>query len=407
MNLAEVDKEKACLAYSKRFGRETVKFQKQTIELEEYYVDDNGWICISNGNFFVKFLNNFGHLLAQVRVCSNRIAPIKQEVFDIVYDRCTTLRELMIANVEDETIRRLRGTVASVINKMIGEPFNTTKIWSTVEILVIDKIYFSAKFKFNQSFPNLRNLQVRSIILEDSSIIEVNLPHLEHLGIILLAEDDDDFTVDFNHFFARMEVTPKPREQIEGKLKQVNIKNLIALNPQLKNLRLNMSMDVSFLQFISDNLPNLDSIMLAPLPGDFNRYSGESISFKTVTEAIFITDDKLPPVSFDNLKKLKIYANIYSNYIHLIKRNRFLTDLHLDCDDKDIEMLDIIRALPDLQHLNVTIEERKWSQKGLNNFLLECERLTTLKISLPQKYTVPSIWKTSSTSDSSMVIEKN
>lgn len=90
----------------------------------------------------------------------------------------------MFGNVEDESIRRLRGTVSSVINKMIGKPFNTTKIWSTVEVLSIDNIDFSARSKFNQSFPNLRSLELRSIISEDSSFIEVSLPKLEHLGII-------------------------------------------------------------------------------------------------------------------------------------------------------------------------------------------------------------------------------
>lgn len=57
------------------------------MELKEYSVDANGCIRISNGNFFVKFLDNFGHLLEQLHVYSNRIAPLKEEVFDIVNDR--------------------------------------------------------------------------------------------------------------------------------------------------------------------------------------------------------------------------------------------------------------------------------------------------------------------------------
>lgn len=64
-----------------------------------------------------------------------------------------------------------------------------------------------------------------------------------------------------------------------------------------------------------------------------------------------------------------------------ISKHRQLTSLTMTCQYTDEHALEVVKALPNLQELNMIIENhKKWSAAGLVRFLAICERLNKLMI---------------------------
>lgn len=282
----------------------------------------------------------------------------------LVASRCTALKKLRLNNnIEDDSMELMMRS-SSRVREMSRHVLQINKVLPSLEKFDAEKVYFEPGMKLDVCFPNLSSLELLTIFASETSMFEVNFPKLEHLGITLTDEEENDEDDDY-----------------DCQLNRINIKNIMVLNPQLKSIWLEMEIDVLLLDFINKTLPNLEKVDLSIWPEAFKDYYGDDIVFKSVTKAsLGRLGERRTPLKFENLKDLNASPNANQFTIDFIKQHRLLTSLNLICHYNDAQMIQIVAALPNLTELYLIVEKTKWSVNGMIQFLADYERLNNVQI---------------------------
>lgn len=370
------------------------------------------------------FLRNFGHLMKELRVVCENISSFSWvEMASLIGSTCTTLKQLHLFNniACDDPIEFLIRKVKRKKN-ILRNPLVFANRCSTLERLTVDNIYIDSKFfKVNAFFPNLRSLDLLLIGASDPTFIEVTIPNLEHLGITMAddydlpsppsssaASDDYDFdeTKEFEH---EEDAEDKGNDESEGaKCKENlaatkaqfsvdNVKNALALNPQLKSIDLKMNVGIPIIEFINEKLPELKKIDLTLQENDFNEHNLKNdIVFKNVKTAnLGVLGKATPPILFEQLEEIEFTTAAHESTMDFIKKHEsHLKCLHLNCQYSDHQAFKTVKSLESLSDLYMIIEnDVKWTARGLIRFLAECERLQTLMLMVAVNATDQKNWR--------------
>lgn len=419
IQLAQTDSEVACKAFTETFNTDHVTYFDQYFNSDPklgYKINPNNQhLNIENFELMQNFLRSFGHLMKELRViCAHNISFKWIEMANLICTYCTTLKNLYLFNCiecEDPIENVLRKAVR--MQNISRNPLRICKAIPTLESLKIENIFIESSINLSEFFPNLLSLDLIIVGVSDPSIIERNIPKLEHIGITLAKEyaflssdNEDDDLKSFNELaLATIDEESstndqkdknetnkgtdkiKEKEKISGKVCDqfdgTNIKNALAKNPQLQSLHLEMEMDIQFVDFINETLPNLQRIKFSFGQNDFLDHCLKTdIVFKCVTSAsLGILGIISPPITFQQLKELDFATDAPQSIIYYIKQHNQLTNLHLICQYTDTQAFKIIKGLADLEHLYLIIEnDVTWTARGLMRFLAECERLKTVML---------------------------
>lgn len=439
LDLVEKDKEAGYLAFCREFGTNRVSYFDQfhySNQDKGYNIDPtNQHLCIEKLELMKKFLYHFGHSMKEFQAMGNDSSSFAWiDLIDLILTHCTILKKLHLLNNfdSDDPLEVFMKKVARV--QLISKnPLRITKQCSTIETLKIESIYLDSPLKITEQFPNLRSLDLMGILAADPTFIEVNIPKLDHLGITLATEfnefDEDWDTLNFcipsesdeegdtlrcgstkldpvteeekeeeeedveegssadqDQVNIEQKTTDEENEQPDGiPFNWNNIKNALILNPQLTSIQLEMEIRIPIIQFLSETLPNLQTIELSLSENDFDFHQLKSdIIFQNVKSATLgHLGRTVPPILFEKLEILHFTTAAYSSTIDFIKKHQHLETLHLSCEYTDIQALRAVKSLPELKHLYIMVEnEIKWSARVLVRFLAECERLDTLMLVL-------------------------
>lgn len=367
MKIAESNKEAAWSSYNKKFGSTPVKFDDGYARTKVGYRfnPNSKTICIENYEYLTKFLGNFGHLVIEFTIERNERSTFKwTDVFNLVASRCTALKKLHLNNnIEDDSIELMLRS-SSRVQEMSRHVLKISMVLPSLEKLDVGKVYFEPGMKLDVCFPNLSSLDLLTISASETSMFEVHFPKLEHFGITMTGEEENDEDDDY-----------------DCQLNRINIENIMVLNPQLKSIWLEMEMDVSLFDFINKTLPNLQKVDLPIWPDAFDGYHGDNVVFKNVTKAsLGRLGERRTPLIFEKLKDLIASPNANQFTIDFIKQHRLLTSLNLICDYNDEQMIELVAALPNLTELYLIVEKTKWSVNGMIRFLADYERLKNVQI---------------------------
>lgn len=137
---------------------------------------------------------------------------------------------------------------------------------------------------------------------------------------------------------------------------------MIRLNPQLHSFKTMITNNASFVSYINEMLPNLQSLSF-----DFFNVAivAEMVRFTRVTE--FSLDlsycgadarigQAIDNIKFDELKNLKIrsgFGRFDANLKEMVRENRGLTSLAIDFSMTRTELTELIQILPDLEELSI------------------------------------------------------
>lgn len=421
IKLAEKDPEAACKTFTEKFNTDHVTYFDQFHNTDPklgYKLNPNSQhLNIEDFELMQNFLRSFGHLMRELRVvCAHNVSFKWIEMADIICTHCTALKILNLFNCiecEDPIENVMRKAVR--MKNISRNPLRFCKAIPTLGNLKIENIFIDSSINLSEFFPNLRSLDLVTIGLSDPSIIERNIPKLEHFGITLAKEyvlsssdneeDEWDFskksslaTIDeessmtdkndskeTNKNADKIKLTTNADKvtDIDNQFNCTNIRNALVLNPQLQSLHLEMKMDIQFIDFINKTLPNLQRIKFSFGQDDFMDHClNDDIIFKCVTCAsLGILGIISPPITFQQLKELDFATDAPQSIIYYIKRHNQLTCLHLICQYSDEQAFKIVNTLANLKDLYLIIENNiEWTARGLIRFLAECERLQTVML---------------------------
>lgn len=370
LKLAETNKAAACTAFVASYGTCPITYNDNF-----YYAKNNDGfrfnphnknLDIENLPIWKTFLSVFGHLLKEIRVQLDERSTVSwTELVNLIFTHCTALQKLHLYNCSEDDEIELMFRGSSRAQELSRNPLRVTKACPTLESLDAENIYFKAPLNLTELFPNLRSLDLLSIVASDPTFIETNMPRLEHLGFTLYSDNPDSHV-------------------IGSHLEVKNIKNAFIYNPQLQSIQLEMSdIDMALVEFINTTLPNLKKIDFTLFEDAAkNQTSANGIVFKNVTSAsLGRLGGSKPPIILKQLKDLSFNTVAYKATVDFISKHRQLTSLTMTCQYTDEHALEVVKALPNLQELNMIIENHeKWSAAGLVRFLAICERLDKLMI---------------------------
>lgn len=422
IKLAENDPDAARKVFVEKFAIDQVSFFDQYHNTDPnlgYAINPiNQHLSIENFELMQNFLRTFGQFMSEVRVaCAQKVSFKWMDMANLICTHCSGLKKLYLFNCidcEDPLENLLRKAVR--MENISRNPLRVCKAMPTLETLKIENIFLeSTSMNLAELFPNLQTLDLITVGLTDPTIIERTMPKLEHLGIVLAKDyvfsSSDDEESESNHLKKLdtiAEEVPSATEETnnQGANKSAepdnqfdcsNIVNALLLNPQLLSLELDMEMDIQFVDFINTTLPNLQKIKFSFGQDDFMDHGlSDDVVFKCVTDAsLGILGIVSPPITFQQLKELYFATAAPQSIIYYIKRHKQLTSLHLVCEYSDEQAFTIVKALPDLEHLYLIIENHiAWTARGLMRLLAECERLNTVMLMVRVDSSDQRNWRT-------------
>lgn len=390
MVLADTDKEAACSTFDQIYGSTRISFLNLLYYKKNgigYVIKPNNQhIVIETYDFLTQFLHKFGHLVKDLRISGSEESSFRwTDVFIMVATHCTSIKKLYLCNDIETDPTELSYRETSFVELMLNNPLQLRLPCPTLEILEIESIFLDVRSKIDVYFPNLRSLDLQKFAASDVTFIEVNQPELGHLAITLTDEyyhGEDDSRYQMN---------------------RSNVKNALGLNPQLRSVSLELKMDLAFVEFMNESLPNLQEISLTLWFEDLTDKIERFVKFRNIIKANLKDLDRLaPPIRFSNLRELDIACESDWTSINFIKRNQSLITLTMACSHYFKQAFHLIRALPNLQNLHLTVDRYKWRAGGVIRFLAECERLNqlTLTVSLDKdshetswRPLISNIWK--------------
>lgn len=408
IKLAEKDPDAACKTYTEKLDIDHItyfdQFHNTDPSLGYKLNSNNQHLCIENFDMMQNFLHYFGQFIRELRViCAHDVSFEWTEMANLISAHCKTLKILNLFNCIDcddplEIVERR----AKRMKNISRNPLSIGEAIPTLESLKIENIFIESTISLSEFFPNLRSLDLIIVGLSDPSVIERNFPKLEHFGIALVTEESSstsgDEDVDCSKKSAletideesnkgdkkvKFDTNADKVNEIANQFNFENIKNALALNPQLQSLHLEMKMDVQFIDFINETLPNLQKIKFSFGQDDFvDHCLKDGIIFKDVTSAsLGILGIIAPPITFQQLQKLDFATDASQSVIYYIKRHTQLTSLHLTCQYSDDQARKIVKCLAHLKDLYLIVESKiEWAARGLIRFLAECERLETVML---------------------------
>lgn len=398
MNLAETNKEAACLAYTEKYGSTPCSFSDRFYhnKKEAGYIfnKNNQTIAIESSDFLSKFLSNFGHLVEEFRLDLDQKSSKFgwTNAFELIATFCSSIKILHLTNNFDGDFIDFAVQSTTRVKEMARNPLRLNMACPTLQELQAENVYFEPNLQLNVCFPNLRSLNLLAIAASDPSFIEVNLPKLEHMGVT--SSDEDEYGECLS------DDDEGDNDDASYRLDRTNIGNMFKLNPQLKSVYLEIQLDISFVNLINETLVDLQKIDWMLWSDDFEKYRGADIVFKNVTLACFDRIDlneRPPPIAFTSLKSLNasIENGASTAFIDYIKKNQSLKSLNLSCEYNEEQVTQLIQALPDLQDLNLTVSKKMWSANGMIRFLTECEKLTDVLIMCNVDSSKQKSWRSS------------
>lgn len=428
-SLFEKNKEAACSLFIEKCSTKSTTDSDDYGHLDKQFGGRMDRSCqhsiIENFESLKKFLTYFGHLMEEFKIgCNENLVFKWNNVINLIHTHCTSIQTLNLFNNIDETDPL--GLLPKTTMQSHEISFNplklTTTIFPQIHTLKIENIFFEPPAHLDACFPNLRSLELITVTASDPTFIEVHFPKLEHLGITLVEENYDYVSSDEEdneHDDGNEEKPDDVADDDENRnqISQINIRNVLSLNPQLQSVRLEMEIDTSFMEFIKQTLPSLQTIDLSFGEYDFNNHHLKNdIVFETITSAsLGCLGEKTPPILFKQLQELEFSTNAHKSTIEYIKRHGHLLSLHLACEYSDGEAWQMVKSLAKLKFLYIIIENNKmWSARGLIQFLAECERLDTLMLMVGIDETsqhnwrslIADVWKIENGFEHGFVIEK-
>lgn len=377
LKLSETNKAAACKAFVASYDTARIIYSDSLSYAEKdnvYQLDRNKNLIINNSSFWKTVLNAFGHLLKEISVEGDQKSTFSwTEIVSVIFVNCTTLQKLCLFNFLDfnDIDLMLRGS--SVAQELSRNPLRIIRACPTLETLDAEGVYIEASLQMANIFPNLRSLNLRSIVTSDPSFVEVTMPRLEHLGIMLHIDED----------YAQ-ENEP---DTVGSHLKLSNMKNAFIYNPQLRSIQVEIvKPDMALVEFISTTLPNLKKIDLS-LSEEIieNHSSKDNIEFNNVTDAsLGRLGAKKPPIIFKQLKTLDFNTAAHTATLEFIREISQLIILELFCDYTDAHAIELIKTLPNLEEMSIITERmKKWHAAGLVRFLAIGERLKKSTLLIP------------------------
>lgn len=252
-------------------------------------------ITIQHFETAIKFIKHFGHLITNIQIMYHSIfRKSAAKLNRIINDCCSkTLIQIDVHSVQDDFFQDMT------------KPFEKVK---TLSISGHFKDFGSDKLSFGDLFPSIRNLSLKDVQVSDTSIIDREFVHLEHLSM-------DIFKYDDNRRFTESDV-----------------RKIITNNSQIKGLVL-AHCTRSVLRLVNELLPNLESLGLIY----YTEYSFEShleIVFQRLNSfTIEKSSHSLPKdVSFNRLKRFHTDCcpQECNRWIKLVQKSEKLKKLHVN-----------------------------------------------------------------------------
>lgn len=294
-------------------------------------------IQIFNVVHILKFLRNFGDLITEITFHNyNDLFSIEDstEITRHIEKYCSkTLSQLSLIDPKSHLISKTQTIFKRVIRLQIWRYDNLDN------------------FEINRIYPMVEHLYLNSPTdLNNFGSLAQTYRRLQHLEVVTA-------------------VPLKGGSAVQG---------LFKLNPQIRHLALRNCPDMDLLQFINDNLRQLERLEIA-YSNQFNSNTSSRVHFKNVKEFTlfeysFSSDREYGnPFSFHQLEAIEITSEYFSSSVqNLIEQNKKIRKLSLArlvIDDLRRAVIAINNTLPDLEELVI-----KWIVEiGLADMLRQIE----------------------------------
>lgn len=299
--------------YRRNFSKKSVRFVTPYNEASDIRISDQ-IINIRNLVTAVRIVKHFGHLISHLEITQ--------------YGRnCRGGDKLMINNLINYYCSESLTQLTLDINEAdffdcMNKPFINIK---DLSIEGDFKSLNSKSFQFNELFPAIKSLNLRSPSILDTSCIDRKFHHLQKLSVSRV-----------NHKYSKH-------------LAEDDIKKLILKNPQIQNLTLEYE-SRSYLRFISENLLQLETLKLA-FYDELKSNDKEEIRFENVKyfEMENCFDISAPKnVTMNKLEEFKTGTYSTSGYawMDLIEKSANLKKLHIDGCALDNQEFETFARIP-------------------------------------------------------------
>lgn len=261
------------------------QFSKKTVILDNIYMNKFGishsssQIVVRDFEKCLKFLRNFGHLIAKLHISYLFVDKRYQtHVNQYINEYCTNLIEISFLSCSENMID-IRKTFTNVrkvrfVNCNLGYEM----------------------CRFNECFPNLRSLEFEGFNeIADPKCIAVQLPHLEHLATSISMEGKYGF-------------------------EEKSMTDAAMLNPNLKSLHVHWYSEKYILSSMNEQLKSLESLKIDCFYDTFLQDPSDNrlIHFKRVNDFQLLLNAKIfsnynglhIPFQFDALKSFAFHTDI-------------------------------------------------------------------------------------------------
>ncbi|XP_055309456.1 uncharacterized protein LOC129573185 isoform X1 [Sitodiplosis mosellana] len=343
----------ACVVYSQRYADKFVKYNGDAISTKVLEIDvTDTTIEINDARSCLKMLRGFGTHITRLRLNFNGIGPRRSHaISQAVTEYCP------------KTLVELEWLVCP---KNAME--NSTEKFTKLESLRIVSGYLGEKMTlFTFFFPNLRRLELTNVEVSDRKSIERTLHSVVHLKVNIEKRKGMDFL-------------------------KSNVKAALNLNPQLTSFSIGANCDVKLLDYISDQLPKLETFEILNPRKKFFDTTEDRVCFRTVKNfSLDIAECKDSfsniPFRFTQLKRFKLNAcyRHRDEWIDFAAQNPRITHLHLlnfhwfYVLNKE-QLIKISQSLPRLT--DFVLDWRVFSTEAVAQFVEQCDKLKKMRLSM-------------------------
>lgn len=220
--------------------------------------------------------------------------------------------------------------------------------------------------QFNEYFPALCKLELNEIEVKNRRCIGRTMPNVTHLKVHIESRRGIDFL-------------------------KINVKEALRFNPQIRSFCVASNCDPTFLSFINEMLPLLETLDIQKPKKKFFESDANEVCFKQVkyfSLDIINSNDQMKniPFKFNNLKKFSLNANcrFCGEWIDFIAQNKKLVEVELLPFNYfyvvSEDQLMKIAELPDL--MTFKMDWRVEPLDVLLRFMAQCQSLETLRLYL-------------------------
>lgn len=328
------------------------KYGKQSFEIfgsffdepfENVYETDIS-IIIEDFDWILKIFQTFGRYISLIRIWYEKILSDDKlhQLNKILSEFCSeTLTEMIFDEMKVDALNDFQ------------KPFTNVK-----EIELVGKIdkFGSRYLSFSELFPNVENLILGYLQVNDRESLQFKLPFLKSITVVLL--------------------------NING-LQLDDVEKFIKLNPQIKCVRFRY-FPSKILPILSENLPNVESLEVPFGFKDEDVFDVENeMHFKNVKNLDIQCDSKIfLKMKFQHLEKIRLscYQQISNEWIDFITEHKFLWDLKITYGKiNDEQLLKIGNELTNLKEMTLAYRP-DINIQTIFDFLERCQNLIKLTL---------------------------